>query len=134
MGGKNWWNLFNDPGLRSSWWLSLIYFVSTVGLELVFGIGIALLVDELIWGRNLILSLLLMPMFIAPAVVTGRIPGSGAASPYLNGSSRGLTWIFCNVRATDGQLANDMVPASITADVFLATVSKQQKYIQIHAE
>ena len=44
VGGKNWWNLFNDPGLRSSWWLSLIYFVSTVGLELVFGVGIALLV------------------------------------------------------------------------------------------
>src|ERR1700730_19400260 len=46
VGGKNWLNALNDPGLRNSWWLTFIYFVSTVGLELVFGVGIALLVYQ----------------------------------------------------------------------------------------
>src|SRR5260370_13119438 len=52
VGGKNWLNAVNDPGLRHSWWLTPVYFVSTVGLELAFGIGVALLVYELVWGRN----------------------------------------------------------------------------------
>jgi hypothetical protein len=32
--------------------------------------------------------------------------------PILYDELRGLAWIFCNVRATDGQLANVMVAAS----------------------
>ena len=68
-GLKNWVDLFTDPDVRSSWAISGIYFVATVGLEMVIGIAVALLVHEIIWGKNLAISLLLMPMFIAPVIV-----------------------------------------------------------------
>jgi multiple sugar transport system permease protein len=55
--------------VRSSWMISGIYFVATVGLEMILGIAIALLVHEIVWGKNLAISLLLMPMFIAPVIV-----------------------------------------------------------------
>ncbi len=69
VGLENWTNLFTDPDVRSSWGISAIYFVATVGLEMAIGIAVALLVHELIWGKNLAISLLLMPMFIAPVIV-----------------------------------------------------------------
>ncbi|MDQ5810328.1 MAG: sugar ABC transporter permease [Actinomycetota bacterium] len=69
VGLENWTNLFTDPDVRSSWITSGIYFVGTVGLEMTLGIAIALLVHEIVWGKNLAISLLLMPMFIAPVIV-----------------------------------------------------------------
>lgn len=69
VGLENWTELFTDPNVRSSWIVSGVYFVATVGLEMVLGIIIALLVHELIWGKNLILSMLLLPMFVAPVIV-----------------------------------------------------------------
>jgi multiple sugar transport system permease protein len=69
VGLKNWVDLFADPDVRSSSMISGIYFVGTVGLEMILGIAIALLVHEIVWGKNLAISLLLMPMFIAPVIV-----------------------------------------------------------------
>jgi multiple sugar transport system permease protein len=69
VGLENWRNLFTDPDVRSSWMISGVYFVATVGLEMILGIAIALLVHEIVWGKNLAISLLLMPMFIAPVIV-----------------------------------------------------------------
>lgn len=98
VGGKNWLNALNDPGLRQSWWLTLVYFVSTVGLELVFGVGLALLVYELVWGRNLILSLLLMPMFIAPVVV-------GLIGEFMLDPVHGLySWMLRVTSLSDGNI------------------------------
>jgi multiple sugar transport system permease protein len=68
-GLENWVNLFADPAVRSSWVISAIYFVATVGLEMFLGIAVALLIHEIVWGKNLALSLFLMPIFIAPVMV-----------------------------------------------------------------
>jgi ABC-type sugar transport system permease subunit len=81
-----------------SWWLTLIYFVSTVGFELVFGVGVALLVYELVWGRNLILSLLLRPMFIAPVVV-------GLIGEFMLDPVHGLySWMLRVTSLSDGNI------------------------------
>lgn len=69
VGLENWVNQFTDPDVLSSWKISGVYFVATVGLEMLLGIAIALLVHEIVWGKNLAISLLLMPMFIAPVIV-----------------------------------------------------------------
>lgn len=69
VGLENWARLFTDPDVRSSWMISGVYFAATVGLEMLLGITMALLVHELAWGKNLAISLLLMPMFIAPVIV-----------------------------------------------------------------
>ena len=88
VGLENWTNLVTDPDVRSSWVTSIIYFVATVGLEMVLGIAIALLVHELIWGKNIILSLLLLPMFVAPVIV-------GLLGRFLTDSTYGLyAWVL----------------------------------------
>ena len=65
-GLDNWTRLFSDESVGAAWIRSIVYFVLTVGLEMTLGIGIALLVHSMVWGKNLVLSLLLMPMFMAP--------------------------------------------------------------------
>ena len=88
VGLENWTNLVTDPDVRSSWVTSIIYFVATVGLEMVLGIAIALLVHELIWGKNIVLSLLLLPMFVAPVIV-------GLLGRFLTDSTYGLyAWVL----------------------------------------
>lgn len=66
---KNWTDLFHDANLGRFWIVSLKYFACTVGLEMLLGTLIALALSELARGREVLTSVLLMPMFIAPAIV-----------------------------------------------------------------
>src|ERR687897_910380 len=68
-GLANWTRMFTDVIVGAAWVRAAIYFVATVGLEMVLGVAIALLVHELVWGKNLVLSLLLLPMFMAPVIL-----------------------------------------------------------------
>ena len=82
-GLANWTRMFTDVIVGAAWVRAAIYFVATVGLEMVLGVAIALLVHELVWGKNLVLSLLLLPMFMAPVIV-------GLLGRFLTDSSYGL--------------------------------------------
>jgi multiple sugar transport system permease protein len=87
-GLDNWTRLFSDPAVGASWLRSIVYFVLTVGLELVLGIAIALCVHELVWGKSIALSLILMPMFMAPVIV-------GLLGRFLTDSTYGLyAWVL----------------------------------------
>ena len=79
----NWTRMFTDVIVGAAWVRAAIYFVATVGLEMVLGVAIALLVHELVWGKNLVLSLILLPMFMAPVIV-------GLLGRFLTDSSYGL--------------------------------------------
>jgi multiple sugar transport system permease protein len=68
-GLANWTRMFTDVIVGAAWVRAALYFVATVGLEMVLGVAIALLVHELVWGKNLVLSLILLPMFMAPVIV-----------------------------------------------------------------
>jgi multiple sugar transport system permease protein len=88
VGLDNWSRLFSDSAVGASWIRGIVYFVLTVGLELGLGIAIALLVHELVWGKNLALSLILMPMFMAPVIV-------GLLGRFLTDSTYGLyAWVL----------------------------------------
>ena len=82
-GLTNWTRMFTDEIVGAAWARAALYFVATVGLEMILGIAIALLVHELVWGKNLVLSLLLLPMFMAPVIV-------GLLGRFLTDSSYGL--------------------------------------------
>jgi len=87
-GLDNWTRLFTDSAVGASWLRSVVYFVLTVGLELLLGITIALIVHELVWGKNIALSLILMPMFMAPVIV-------GLLGRFLTDSTYGLyAWVL----------------------------------------
>ena len=88
VGLDNWSRLFTDSAVGASWIRSIVYFILTVGLEMGLGIAIALLVHELVWGKNIALSLILMPMFMAPVIV-------GLLGRFLTDSTYGLyAWML----------------------------------------
>ena len=82
-GLANWTRMFTDEIVGAAWLRAAVYFVATVGLEMVLGVAIALLLHELVWGKNLALSLILLPMFMAPVIV-------GLLGRFLTDSSYGL--------------------------------------------
>jgi len=107
IGLDNWSRLFSDGSVGAAWLRSILYFVATVGLELLLGIGIALLVHELVWGRNLIVSLLLLPMFMAPVIV-------GLLGRFLTDSTYGLyAWLLRETGLYGGDIVGQSTSAFI---------------------
>jgi multiple sugar transport system permease protein len=106
-GLHNWSRLFSDSSVGAAWLRSIVYFVLTVGLELVLGIAIALCVHELVWGKNVALSLILMPMFMAPVIV-------GLLGRFLTDSTYGLyAWLL----KTTGIYSGDILGSTKAAFV-----------------
>jgi multiple sugar transport system permease protein len=71
-----------------SWLRTAIYLVATLGLEMALGIGLALCLHRVLVGRGLMLSLVLLPMFVAPVIV-------GLLGRYLTDSTFGLyAWVL----------------------------------------
>jgi len=68
-GLDNWARAFGDVELWKSWATTLAFFVSTLGIELVLGVAIAVALNRLVRGRGLVLPLILLPMFVAPSIV-----------------------------------------------------------------
>jgi multiple sugar transport system permease protein len=79
----NWGRAFTDPQLWLSWLRTVIYFVATVGLEMVAGAGFALILWKVLRGRHTLLTIFLLPMFVAPVIV-------GLLGRYLTDSTFGL--------------------------------------------
>lgn len=69
VGLENWGRFFTDPDLAWNWVRTAVFFLLTLGLEMVLGVGLAICLWRLLRGRNAVLSLLLLPMFVAPVIV-----------------------------------------------------------------
>ncbi len=66
--GENYLNFFSDPDFWNTLQISLVYAFLTVGLELLLGLGIALLLQKRTRLNNFISIMLLMPLMVAPAL------------------------------------------------------------------
>jgi multiple sugar transport system permease protein len=114
-GLTNWTRMFTDEIVGAAWARAALYFVATVGLEMVLGIAIALLVHELVWGKNLVLSLILLPMFMAPVIV-------GLLGRFLTDSSYGLyAYVLRELGIFESDIlgtASSALPAVILMDVW----------------
>ncbi len=83
VGLQNWQTLLGDGQIWGSWLTTLEYVSSTLIIELVLGIGVALAITSLGAFRNLVLTLVILPMFMAPVVV-------GLLGLFLTNSTYGL--------------------------------------------
>ena len=114
-GLANWTRMFTDEIVGAAWARAALYFVATVGLEMILGIAIALLVHELVWGKNLVLSLILLPMFMAPVIV-------GLLGRFLTDSSYGLyAFVLRELGIFERDIlgtASSALPAVILMDVW----------------
>ncbi|WP_104663011.1 carbohydrate ABC transporter permease [Ensifer adhaerens] len=66
--GENYINFFTDPAFWNTLKVSLLYAGLTVTLELLLGLGIALLLQRRSTVNNFISIMLLLPLMIAPAL------------------------------------------------------------------
>lgn len=113
VGFANWVRFFTDIDMWMSWLRTVVYFVLTVGLEMALGVGIALCLYRVLRGRNIMLSLLLLPMFAAPSIV-------GLLGRYLTDSTFGLyAWVLRSLGYTGDILGS---PVSAFAAVVLMDV------------
>lgn len=64
----NYIDLFNDSAFWNTVRVSLVYTVATVGVQLLLGMGIALLLKERNRLNNLMSVLLILPLMVAPAI------------------------------------------------------------------
>ncbi|MBD0864196.1 MAG: sugar ABC transporter permease [Rhodobacteraceae bacterium] len=66
--GENYLNFLTDPSFWNTLQVSLVYAFLTVGLELLLGLGIALLLQKRTRLNNFVSIMLLMPLMTAPAL------------------------------------------------------------------
>ena len=67
---------------RAFWntvWVSLLYAVLTVGVELLLGLGIALLLRRSTWLNNTLSIALLLPLMVAPAIAVPDVEADDAS-------------------------------------------------------
>lgn len=69
VGLANYMKLLADPAFHESFWVTLVFAFSVVSVEMVLGVGLALLLDRKIRGMSLLRTLFILPMMIAPVVV-----------------------------------------------------------------
>jgi len=108
-GGHNWARIFSDGAFWRSWGTTALYLVLTIGLELVLGTALALALYRFARGRGALLSLLLLPMFVAPVIV-------GLLGRFLTDSAYGLyAWLLSQIGYHAEILAHG--PSAFTAVV-----------------
>jgi multiple sugar transport system permease protein len=69
VGLRNYANLLNDEAFRESFWVTIKFAFVVVILEMVIGVGLALLLDRNIRGMSVLRTIFILPMMIAPIVV-----------------------------------------------------------------
>ena len=69
IGLGNYVTLWNDPNFRESVGVTLKFAISVVSVEMLLGVGLALLLDRNLRGMSLLRTLFILPMMIAPVVV-----------------------------------------------------------------
>ena len=69
VGLKNYVTLWGDPNFHESLGVTLRFAFFVVSLEMLIGVGLALLLDRNIRGMSVLRTLFILPMMIAPVVV-----------------------------------------------------------------
>ena len=69
VGLRNYAGLLDDPNFRESLRVTLVFAAAVVSIEMVLGVGLALLLDRQIRGMSLLRTVFILPMMIAPIVV-----------------------------------------------------------------
>jgi multiple sugar transport system permease protein len=87
VGLQNWQTLFTDSQVWGSWLTTIKYVCATLVVEMLLGISVALAITAMGAFRNLVLTLVILPMFMAPVVV-------GLLGLFLTNSTYGLYAYF----------------------------------------
>ncbi|GAA0898560.1 sugar ABC transporter permease [Pseudonocardia zijingensis] len=113
VGLDNWVRVLTDVDMWWSWVRTGAYLVLTLGIEMVLGLAVALALHRVLRGRGILLSLVLLPMFVAPVIV-------GLLGRYLTDSTFGLYAWFLQQLGWEGDVLGS--PGTAFAAVVLMDV------------
>ncbi|WP_397453296.1 carbohydrate ABC transporter permease [Pseudomonas sp. NA-150] len=68
IGLRNYQNLMGDNNVQHAWWNTLAYVVIAVALQAIGGLGAALLLNKIRYGRQWLLAVLVLPWCLPPVV------------------------------------------------------------------
>jgi multiple sugar transport system permease protein len=95
VGFSNWIKIFRNPTFWFSWGRTVIFASSALLLELLFGVTNALIVYHLPRANHLILTLLMLPVFVAPIV-------AGLLGRFMLNSTYGMyAWVLGHLGYTN---------------------------------
>jgi multiple sugar transport system permease protein len=69
VGLANYAKLLVDPAFHESFWVTILFAFTVVSVEMVIGVGLALILDRELRGMSVLRTLFILPMMIAPVVV-----------------------------------------------------------------
>ncbi|MEM3715029.1 MAG: sugar ABC transporter permease [Nitrososphaeria archaeon] len=69
VGLKNYQRVLTDPNILKAIWNTLIFTVSAITLEMLFGLGAALLLNSMGRGRRIITLIFMLPLLVTPSVI-----------------------------------------------------------------
>lgn len=69
VGLRNYIGLLNDPQFRESFAVTITFAAIVVSVEMVLGVGLAMLLDRKLRGMSALRTIFILPMMIAPIVV-----------------------------------------------------------------
>jgi multiple sugar transport system permease protein len=69
IGLRNYAKLLNDAAFLESFWVTVKFAAVVVVLEMILGVGLAMLLDRQLRGMTLLRTIFILPMMIAPIVV-----------------------------------------------------------------
>jgi multiple sugar transport system permease protein len=113
-GLKNWFHVFKSQTFWSSWGRTGVFTLGGLVTEMILGVGLALAIYQLPKGKNLIVTLWMLPLFVAP-VVTGLL------GRFLLNSTYGLYAWFFQLIGLHKEIFGDVstaMPAVILMDVW----------------
>jgi multiple sugar transport system permease protein len=69
VGLQNYATALQDQTFWASLATSLVYVLGSVSVEFLLGLGLALLVNRPLWGKRVLITLLIAPMLVAPVLI-----------------------------------------------------------------
>ncbi|MGD1831979.1 MAG: carbohydrate ABC transporter permease [Sphaerochaetaceae bacterium] len=88
---KNWGKVFKNVDFWKSWYRTMIFYISGLSLEIILGVVFSLILFQITSFKNAILTLLMLPVFVAPIV-------AGLLGRYLLNSTYGFyAWLLQNM-------------------------------------
>ena len=117
IGVENYIDILNDPSIWDNFILTAYFLAIALPIEFLLGFGIALLLYEEFRGRRMVLTLLLIPMMLAPIAV-------GVFYRFIFDSTFGvLTYLLSivGIRGFEWYTAQWVIPSVALVDVWMWT-------------
>ncbi len=120
IGARNYVRLWDNPVFWAAFWRTILFLAIALNVELLLGLGIALLINRLTWGQRTLRTIMMFPMMFSPILVgfqfkfifNDNIGIVNNALQALGLTDRAIPWLV------DAQLAMFSI---IVAEVWMST-------------